>query len=179
MADPDLDSGFIHDEQGFVDILCSPFFDVNLNIDGTVEEYLEHIIFTLSNAIEEQIGNVQWTIIAKPKQDKQQPKFPFHFTARYEQPTLVIIPFSATKNNANPTKPATLTSVPLLSFSTALDSHPFLSIDGLLSQVLFFHSMGMAAAVQEQVAAAKSVALLPLLRIEEGGEGKRNERLAD
>ncbi|KAL0920874.1 hypothetical protein M5K25_007889 [Dendrobium thyrsiflorum] len=69
MDDPNLDSGFTYDEQGFVDILHSPFFDVNLNIDGMVEEYLERIIFTLSNSIEEQIGNVQWTIITKPKQE--------------------------------------------------------------------------------------------------------------
>ncbi|KAL0913987.1 hypothetical protein M5K25_017482 [Dendrobium thyrsiflorum] len=68
MADPDLNSGFTYDEQGFVDILRSPFFDVNLAIDNMVEEYVERIIFTLSNVIEEHISNVQWTIIAKPPQ---------------------------------------------------------------------------------------------------------------
>ncbi|KAL0914032.1 hypothetical protein M5K25_017529 [Dendrobium thyrsiflorum] len=37
-------------------------------IDDTVEDYVERIIYTLSSAIEEQIGNVQWTIVAKPQQ---------------------------------------------------------------------------------------------------------------
>ncbi|KAL0912952.1 hypothetical protein M5K25_016376 [Dendrobium thyrsiflorum] len=62
------DSGFIYNEQGFVDTLRSPFFDVNPTIDDTVEEYIERVIFTLSGAIEEQIYNVQWTITAKPQQ---------------------------------------------------------------------------------------------------------------
>ncbi|KAL0916632.1 hypothetical protein M5K25_014159 [Dendrobium thyrsiflorum] len=57
MADPELYSGFTYDEQGFLDILHSSFFDVNLAIDDTVEDYVERIIFTLSSAIEEQLGN--------------------------------------------------------------------------------------------------------------------------
>ncbi|KAL0924637.1 hypothetical protein M5K25_005486 [Dendrobium thyrsiflorum] len=69
MANPELDSGFIFNEQGFVDILRSPFFDVNLEVDNTVEEYMERIIFTLSSSIEELICNVRWVITAKPQQD--------------------------------------------------------------------------------------------------------------
>ncbi|KAL0913611.1 hypothetical protein M5K25_017084 [Dendrobium thyrsiflorum] len=57
MADPELDSGFVYNEQGFIDILHSPFFDVNPEIDDMVEEYVERIIFTLSSAIKEQICN--------------------------------------------------------------------------------------------------------------------------
>ncbi|KAL0909013.1 hypothetical protein M5K25_023534 [Dendrobium thyrsiflorum] len=68
MADPERDSGFVYNEQGFVDILRSPFFDLNLEVDDSVEEYVERIIFTLSNTIEEQLSTVQWQITAKPRQ---------------------------------------------------------------------------------------------------------------
>ncbi|KAH0453830.1 hypothetical protein IEQ34_018154 [Dendrobium chrysotoxum] len=57
MADPEQDHGF----QGRVDILNSPFFDLNIEIDQTVEEYVERIIFTLAVAIDEQLSSVQNT----------------------------------------------------------------------------------------------------------------------
>ncbi|KAH0462283.1 hypothetical protein IEQ34_009858 [Dendrobium chrysotoxum] len=38
MADLELDHGFVYDDQCHVDILNSPFFDLNLEIDQTVEE---------------------------------------------------------------------------------------------------------------------------------------------
>ncbi|KAL0925025.1 hypothetical protein M5K25_003331 [Dendrobium thyrsiflorum] len=63
MADPDLDSGIVYDEQGFIHILHSTFFDVNLRIDHTVEEYMECILNTLAKAIKE-LGNVQWHIVS-------------------------------------------------------------------------------------------------------------------
>ncbi|PKU83979.1 hypothetical protein MA16_Dca006454 [Dendrobium catenatum] len=56
MADPDLNYGIADDEQGFVHILHSTFFDVNPNIDNTVEEYVERILDTLIEAIEEQLS---------------------------------------------------------------------------------------------------------------------------
>ncbi|PKU85097.1 hypothetical protein MA16_Dca018211 [Dendrobium catenatum] len=68
MANPELDSGFIYNEQGFVDILRSHFFDINPEVDNSVEEYLERIIFTLSDAIEEQLSTVQWQITTTPRQ---------------------------------------------------------------------------------------------------------------
>ncbi|PKU68483.1 hypothetical protein MA16_Dca016841 [Dendrobium catenatum] len=68
MADPGLDSGFVYNEQGFIDILRSTFFNVNLEIDISVDEYLDRIIFTLSKAIEEQLANVQWQITSVPRQ---------------------------------------------------------------------------------------------------------------
>ncbi|PKU88025.1 hypothetical protein MA16_Dca007967 [Dendrobium catenatum] len=43
---------------GFVDILRSPFFNVNPEVDNFVKEYLERIIFTLFEAIEEQLSIV-------------------------------------------------------------------------------------------------------------------------
>ncbi|PKU83026.1 Beta-glucosidase-like SFR2, chloroplastic [Dendrobium catenatum] len=67
MADHNLDSGFIYNEQGFVDILRSPFFDVNPEVDSSAEEYLELIIFTLSGAIEKQLSTVQWKITTVPR----------------------------------------------------------------------------------------------------------------
>ncbi|PKU64188.1 hypothetical protein MA16_Dca005111 [Dendrobium catenatum] len=67
MSDPNLDSGFVYNDQGNVDILRSTFFDVNLEIDNSVEEYLDCIIFTLSEAIEEQLANIQWKITFAPR----------------------------------------------------------------------------------------------------------------
>ncbi|PKU86146.1 hypothetical protein MA16_Dca001977 [Dendrobium catenatum] len=58
MADPYLDYGLSYDEQGFVCILDSTFFDINPRIDHTVEEYVERILDTLVKAIEEQLGTV-------------------------------------------------------------------------------------------------------------------------
>ncbi|KAL0924674.1 hypothetical protein M5K25_005524 [Dendrobium thyrsiflorum] len=68
MADPERDSGFVYNEQGFDDILRSPFLYLNPEVDNSVEEYVERIIFTLSNTIEEQLSTVQWQITAKPRQ---------------------------------------------------------------------------------------------------------------
>ncbi|KAL0913675.1 hypothetical protein M5K25_017152 [Dendrobium thyrsiflorum] len=68
MVDPELDSGFVYKEQGFIDILLSSFFDLNPEVDDSVEEYVERIIFTLSNAVEEQLSTVQWQITAKSSQ---------------------------------------------------------------------------------------------------------------
>ncbi|KAH0453955.1 hypothetical protein IEQ34_018279 [Dendrobium chrysotoxum] len=62
MADPDLDFGIVYDEQGFIHILHSTFFDVDPEIDHTVEGYVERILDTLAEAIEEQLGNVQQRI---------------------------------------------------------------------------------------------------------------------
>ncbi|KAL0919805.1 hypothetical protein M5K25_011925 [Dendrobium thyrsiflorum] len=64
MADPDLDSGLVYDEQDFIHILHSTFFNVNLKIDHTVEGYVERILDTLAEAIEEQLGNVQWHLVS-------------------------------------------------------------------------------------------------------------------
>ncbi|KAH0460740.1 hypothetical protein IEQ34_008315 [Dendrobium chrysotoxum] len=47
MADPDLDFGIVYDEQGFIHILHSTFFDVNPRIDNTFDEYVERILDTL------------------------------------------------------------------------------------------------------------------------------------
>ncbi|KAL0912805.1 hypothetical protein M5K25_016212 [Dendrobium thyrsiflorum] len=59
MADPECDSDFVYNKQGFVDILRSPFFDLNPEVDDSIEEYVECIIFTLLNAIEEKLSNIK------------------------------------------------------------------------------------------------------------------------
>ncbi|PKU62908.1 hypothetical protein MA16_Dca028708 [Dendrobium catenatum] len=68
MADPELDSGFPYDEQGNVKILHPTFFDFNLETDNSVEKYVDHIIFTLSEAVEKQLANIQWQIVSRPRQ---------------------------------------------------------------------------------------------------------------
>ncbi|PKU71295.1 hypothetical protein MA16_Dca007292 [Dendrobium catenatum] len=43
MADPEIDHGFLFDEQGRTNILASSFFDVQLGHDETVEGYIDRI----------------------------------------------------------------------------------------------------------------------------------------
>ncbi|KAL0923683.1 hypothetical protein M5K25_007749 [Dendrobium thyrsiflorum] len=63
MADPELDHGFVFDPQGRVDILQSLFFDIDFDIDPSVEDYINRILFTLSNVIDEHQLSVQWQIL--------------------------------------------------------------------------------------------------------------------
>ncbi|KAL0912489.1 hypothetical protein M5K25_018462 [Dendrobium thyrsiflorum] len=64
--DPDVDHGFLYDEQGRVDILRSPFFDVTFGNDRTADEYVDRIIYQLTLAIEDQIPQGRWYIISHP-----------------------------------------------------------------------------------------------------------------
>ncbi|KAL0915097.1 hypothetical protein M5K25_015498 [Dendrobium thyrsiflorum] len=66
MADPDQNHEFVYNDQGQVDINKLPFFDLNLEINQTVEDYVERIIYTLAAAINEQLPPVQWQIVSKP-----------------------------------------------------------------------------------------------------------------
>ncbi|KAH0456858.1 hypothetical protein IEQ34_014765 [Dendrobium chrysotoxum] len=63
MADPKRDHGFVYNDQGQVDITHSPFFDINPEVDQTIEEYVERIVFTLAATIDDQISSVQWQIV--------------------------------------------------------------------------------------------------------------------
>ncbi|KAL0916295.1 hypothetical protein M5K25_013793 [Dendrobium thyrsiflorum] len=65
MADPEQDHEFVYNEQGHADILNSPFFDINSEVDQTVEEYVERIVFTLATAIDDQLSFVQWQLVSK------------------------------------------------------------------------------------------------------------------
>ncbi|KAL0927221.1 hypothetical protein M5K25_001383 [Dendrobium thyrsiflorum] len=66
MADPEHDHGFVYDAQGRVDLLRSPFFDVNLAVDDTVDNYVDRILFTLVPSVEEHLPSGNWRIIGRP-----------------------------------------------------------------------------------------------------------------
>ncbi|KAL0915079.1 hypothetical protein M5K25_015480 [Dendrobium thyrsiflorum] len=63
---PERDHGFVYDDQGQTDLLQSTFFDVNLEVDDTVDEYIDRIIFTLAPAIEEHLPTGHWRVIGRP-----------------------------------------------------------------------------------------------------------------
>ncbi|KAL0905124.1 hypothetical protein M5K25_027303 [Dendrobium thyrsiflorum] len=67
MADPERDSGMAYEEQGYVHILHSTFFDIDPEVDQTVEGYVAQILDTLVDAIEEQLGIVQWRLASDPQ----------------------------------------------------------------------------------------------------------------
>ncbi|KAL0917798.1 hypothetical protein M5K25_012889 [Dendrobium thyrsiflorum] len=50
MGDPEIDSGFVFDDEGRTDILGSPFFDVFFGNDETADDYLDRILYRLSLA---------------------------------------------------------------------------------------------------------------------------------
>ncbi|KAL0913438.1 hypothetical protein M5K25_016900 [Dendrobium thyrsiflorum] len=62
---PDVDHGFYFDEQGKVDILNSPFFDVSSGHDPTAEDYVERILYQLTLAIEDQIPTGRWCLVSR------------------------------------------------------------------------------------------------------------------
>ncbi|KAL0920372.1 hypothetical protein M5K25_009502 [Dendrobium thyrsiflorum] len=66
MGDPDIDHGFLYDDQGRVDILGSPFFDVEFGNDRTADEYVDRIIYQISLAIEDRIPPGRWYIVSTP-----------------------------------------------------------------------------------------------------------------
>ncbi|PKU67282.1 hypothetical protein MA16_Dca021234 [Dendrobium catenatum] len=65
MADLEADHGFLYDDQGRTNILESPFFDVNLDVDASVEDYLNHILFTLVPSIKEHIPTGRWILTSQ------------------------------------------------------------------------------------------------------------------
>ncbi|PKU83601.1 hypothetical protein MA16_Dca019828 [Dendrobium catenatum] len=66
MADPETDYGITWDEDGYVDILQSTFFDVNPRVDFTVEDYLERTLIYLVEAIDEHFEDIEWRICTNP-----------------------------------------------------------------------------------------------------------------
>ncbi|KAL0924978.1 hypothetical protein M5K25_003277 [Dendrobium thyrsiflorum] len=65
MADPEVDHGFIFDDQGRTDILCSPFFDVYFSYDETANDYIDRILYQLTLSIEKHIRPGHWVIIGR------------------------------------------------------------------------------------------------------------------
>ncbi|KAI0520192.1 hypothetical protein KFK09_007663 [Dendrobium nobile] len=66
MADPEIDSGLVFDIYGDIHITRSPFFDVGFGSDDTVEDYLNRILPTLIDVIDEQFEDYSWTVIGYP-----------------------------------------------------------------------------------------------------------------
>ncbi|KAL0916413.1 hypothetical protein M5K25_013921 [Dendrobium thyrsiflorum] len=76
MADPEVDNGFMYDSQGRVDILLSPFFDPNGEIEDTVDDYVDRILFQLTETIDEQRPAGQWRIVGRPLASSPPINFP-------------------------------------------------------------------------------------------------------
>ncbi|KAL0922245.1 hypothetical protein M5K25_006216 [Dendrobium thyrsiflorum] len=77
MADPECDHGFIYNHQGLVDILQSSFFDLNLKVDNTVDNYVDRILFTLAPSIEEHLPSGHWRLIEHPPVSPHPVNFPW------------------------------------------------------------------------------------------------------
>ncbi|KAL0908164.1 hypothetical protein M5K25_022638 [Dendrobium thyrsiflorum] len=67
MADPERDFSMVYDEQGFIQILQSPLFDVDPEVDHTVEGYVARILDTIVLVVEEQLGTMEWRLAADPQ----------------------------------------------------------------------------------------------------------------
>ncbi|KAL0903555.1 hypothetical protein M5K25_027943 [Dendrobium thyrsiflorum] len=67
MADPERGFGMVYDEQGYIQVLQSPFFDVDPEVDHIVEGYVARILDTIVLAVEEQLGTVERRFAADPR----------------------------------------------------------------------------------------------------------------
>ncbi|KAL0929099.1 hypothetical protein M5K25_001039 [Dendrobium thyrsiflorum] len=65
MGDPNVDHSFYYDDQGRVDVLHSPFFDVAFGNDTTADEYVERILYQLTLAIEDQLPASRWCLVSR------------------------------------------------------------------------------------------------------------------
>ncbi|KAL0923351.1 hypothetical protein M5K25_007405 [Dendrobium thyrsiflorum] len=65
MGDPNVDHGFSYDDQGRVDVLHSPFFDVAFGNDTTADEYVERVLYQLTLAIEDQLPTTRWSLVSR------------------------------------------------------------------------------------------------------------------
>ncbi|KAI0495192.1 hypothetical protein KFK09_025342 [Dendrobium nobile] len=63
MADPKVDHGFAYNSQGKIDILQSLFFDPDWEIEDTVDNYVDRILFHLVETIDEQRPSGQLQIV--------------------------------------------------------------------------------------------------------------------
>ncbi|KAL0914194.1 hypothetical protein M5K25_017705 [Dendrobium thyrsiflorum] len=72
MANPERDFGIVYDDQGFIQILQSLFFDVDPEVDHTVNDYIDRILETVVLDVEDQLGTVEWRLAADPKKEMRQ-----------------------------------------------------------------------------------------------------------
>ncbi|PKU84431.1 hypothetical protein MA16_Dca002944 [Dendrobium catenatum] len=66
MADPELETGLVFDIYEDIHLTRSPFFDVGFGSDDTVEDYLNRILPTLVDVIDDQFQDYDWTINGHP-----------------------------------------------------------------------------------------------------------------
>ncbi|KAL0914763.1 hypothetical protein M5K25_015140 [Dendrobium thyrsiflorum] len=66
-SDPANDHGFVYNTKGQVDILQSPFFDFSPDVDHSVKEYVDRIIFQLAATIDVQLSSAQWLVDGNTK----------------------------------------------------------------------------------------------------------------
>ncbi|KAL0905941.1 hypothetical protein M5K25_024394 [Dendrobium thyrsiflorum] len=82
MGDPASDHGFLYDEQGRVDILNSPFFDVSFGNDRTADEYVDRVIYQLTLALEDRLPQGPWYIVSNPPTSPNPTSSPATYTLR-------------------------------------------------------------------------------------------------
>ncbi|KAL0926550.1 hypothetical protein M5K25_002788 [Dendrobium thyrsiflorum] len=82
MGDPASDHGFLYDEQGRVDILNSPFFDVSFGNDRTADEYVDRVIYQLTLALEDRLPRGPWYIVSNPLTSPNPTSPPATYTLR-------------------------------------------------------------------------------------------------
>ncbi|PKU83981.1 hypothetical protein MA16_Dca006456 [Dendrobium catenatum] len=73
MADPELDSGFVYDIYGDIHITRSEFFDVGFGFDDTIEDYLNRILPTLVDIIDDQFQDYDWILQGHPSRPSPPP----------------------------------------------------------------------------------------------------------
>ncbi|KAL0916838.1 hypothetical protein M5K25_014381 [Dendrobium thyrsiflorum] len=89
MGDPASDHGFLYDEQGRVDILNSPFFDVSFGNDRTADEYVDRVIYQLTLALEDRLPRGPWYIVSNPLTSPNPTSPPATYTLRV---TCLLLP---------------------------------------------------------------------------------------
>ncbi|PKU87736.1 hypothetical protein MA16_Dca023579 [Dendrobium catenatum] len=62
MVDPELDSGFVYDIYDDIHITRLQFFDVGFGFDDTIEDYLNRILPTLVDVIDDQFQDYDWIL---------------------------------------------------------------------------------------------------------------------
>ncbi|PKU68476.1 hypothetical protein MA16_Dca016834 [Dendrobium catenatum] len=65
MIDPEIDHGFAYNFQGEIDIIRSPFYELDWEYDDSVEDYVNRILYCLAETIELQQPKVPWCLIGR------------------------------------------------------------------------------------------------------------------
>ncbi|PKU71844.1 hypothetical protein MA16_Dca016297 [Dendrobium catenatum] len=66
MADPEVDHGLAYNALGEIGILCSPFYEPDLEYDKSVEDYVNHTFYCLVGTIDLQNPKTPWLINSHP-----------------------------------------------------------------------------------------------------------------